>query len=165
MTSEQQLHPNVIPYWRFTRLISLFQKSVIAGIPITVHLIWLPTWTWILYVTVTYVLYLWLTSLFYIFYGVRYMYIRRGYLLTNDEIVIRWGNIWAENVSVIPLSRVQHVDMEQDLIQRKLGISGLAIVTAGDATGVVGLLEADAKMLQRQIVELAKLGETDAYHD
>ncbi|WP_285848447.1 PH domain-containing protein [Paenibacillus sp. MER TA 81-3] len=125
---------------------------------------WLPQWKWIIYVSAFYLLLHWSKDLFYIIYGVRFSYARRSYVLTKDEIVIRWGSIWSVNSSVIPLSRVQHVDIEQDVIQKKLGISEVVIVTAGDATGIVGLLEDDANKLRRQVIELAKIGETDAYN-
>lgn len=69
----------------------------------------------------------------------------------------------AANSSIIPLSRVQHVSIEQDVIQKKLGISDLAIVTAGDANYIIGLLEEDTERLRRQVVELPKIGDSDAY--
>lgn len=73
------------------------------------------------------------------------------------------GKHLAANSSIIPLSRVQHVSIEQDVIQKKLGISDLAIVTAGDANYIIGLLEEDTERLRRQVVELPKIGDSDAY--
>ncbi|BFH12614.1 PH domain-containing protein [Paenibacillus melissococcoides] len=162
--SEQQLHPNVVPYWRIYRLLCALKRTALASIPIIVYLMWLPQWKWIIYVSAAYLFIHWSKDLFYIIYGVRFSYVRRSYVLTTDEIVIRWGSIWAVNSSVIPLSRVQHVDIEQDVIQKKLGISEVVIVTAGDANGIVGLLEDDANRLRRQVIELAKIGESDAYN-
>ncbi|PZM67205.1 hypothetical protein DOE73_02975 [Paenibacillus dendritiformis] len=164
VSEQQQLHPNVVPYWRIYRLFSALKRTALASIPIIVYLMWLPQWKWILYVVAAYLLFHWSKDVFYIIYGVRFSYARRSYVLTTDEIVIRWGSIWSVNSSVIPLSRVQHVDIEQDVIQKKLGISEVVIVTAGDATGIVGLLEDDANKLRRQVIELAKIGETDAYN-
>lgn len=164
VSEQQQLHPNVVPYWRIYRLFSALKRTALASIPIIVYLMWLPQWKWILYVTAAYLLFHWSKDVFYIIYGVRFSYARRSYVLTTDEIVIRWGSIWSVNSSVIPLSRVQHVDIDQDVIQKKLGISEVVIVTAGDATGIVGLLEDDANTLRRQVIELAKIGETDAYN-
>lgn len=161
--SEQQLHPNVIPYWRIYRFLSIIKKTALVSIPIAIHLLWLPQWKWIMYAAATYLLFHWCKALFYIFYGVRFSYARRGYVLTSDEIIIRWGNIWSAHSSVIPLSRVLHVVIEQDVIQKKLGISDLAIVTAGDANYILGLLEEDTAKLRRQVIELAKIGDTGAY--
>ena len=161
--SEQQLHPNVVPYWRIYRLLSALKRTALVSIPLAIHLLWVPQWKWIIFIALAYLIFHWSKDLFYILYGVRFTYDRRTYVLTTDEIIIRWGNIWSVNSSVIPLSRVQHVDIEQDVIQRKLGISEVVIVTAGDANGIVGLLEKDADKLRRQVIELAKIGDTDAY--
>ncbi|WP_028596326.1 PH domain-containing protein [Paenibacillus assamensis] len=164
MEKEQRLHPNVIPYWRLRRLIWLFKSTTLWSVPIAIHLIWMEDWKWLMYIASIYIMYRWLTSILYMTYGVRYRYERSSYRLTNDEIIIRWGGWWSSSSCVIPLNRVQHVDIEQDVIQRKFGLSNLDIVTAGDVNSLIGLRESDTELLQRKIIELAKLGDTNAYH-
>jgi len=104
-------------------------------------------------------------GLFFVFFGVHRKYARRGYLLGEDELMIRWGDVWSDNSSIIPLSRVQHVDQEQDLLAKRLGLSELTITTAGDYHFIVGLTEEGAIKLRRQIINLAKIDNKDAYYD
>lgn len=73
--------------------------------------------------------------------------------------------MWSDNSSIIPLSRVQHVDYEQDMLAKKLGLAELVITTAGDRYFIMGLAEEDAVQLRRQIIELSKLDNKDVYYD
>ncbi|HVH12882.1 MAG TPA: PH domain-containing protein [Longimicrobium sp.] len=67
--------------------------------------------------------------------------------LTEDELLLRSGVLSRRN-RVIPLARVQNVEVRQNLFQRVLGVAELRVETAGSGTeaeavlSVLGLAEA-----------------------
>lgn len=162
---EQKLHPNVIPYWRIMHALGMVKWVAIGSIPLVVRLIWLPAWTWLTVVSGLTVSFFLLRGLFFIGFGVHIKYSRLSYQLGDDEIRIRWGHVWSDNSSVIPFSRVQHADLEQNALAKKLGISALTIATAGDHHAIPGLAEEEAVRLRRRIIDLAKLDDREAYDD
>ncbi|MFP4978685.1 PH domain-containing protein [Paenibacillus sp. CN-4] len=162
---EQKLHPNVIRYWQITFGIHTFKWILIGCIPLMIRIIWLPAWGWLTIISCLVEFYFITKGLAFICFGVYRKYSRRSYLLGDEELMIRWGNVWSDNSSIIPLSRVQHVDQEQNMLAKRLGLSELTITTAGDHHFIVGLTEEDAALLRRQIIELSKLDNKDAYYD
>ena len=67
-----------------------------------------------------------------------------GYIITEDRVEIRHG-IFFLQTTVIPVIRVQHVTISQGPINRKLGISTIAINTASGVFKIEGLSDANAK--------------------
>jgi membrane protein YdbS with pleckstrin-like domain len=67
---------------------------------------------------------------------------RWGYHLADDELLITRG-VWVRAVTAIPVSRVQHVDVRQGLLEQWLGLARLHVHTASGigADGVVPGLE------------------------
>ncbi|WP_161601549.1 PH domain-containing protein [Paenibacillus luteus] len=162
---DQKLHPNVIKYWQFYQMLFMARKIGISAIPLVAYLLWLKTWDVLLFCSIAAIAYYFVRGMLFILIGVNYKYERRSYRLTEDELVINWGNFWRESSTVIPISRVQYVDKEQDRIGKRLGISELCITTAGDDSIIVGLPEEDAEKLRRQIIQLAKREDTHVYYD
>jgi uncharacterized protein len=79
-----------------------------------------------------------------------------------DQLRLRRGVFW-RSTSVIPFSRIQHVDTEQGPLERWLGLSRLIVFTAGirGAENVVpGLAAEEAERLRDALAELG--GRTDA---
>lgn len=162
---EQKLHPNVIRYWQIEYGLHTFKWILIACIPLMLRILWLPAWGWLTMISCLAISFFFIKGLAFICFGVYRKFSRRSYILGDDELMIRWGNVWSDNSSIIPLSRVQHVDQEQDMLAKRLGLSELTITTAGDHHFIVGLTEEDAARLRRQIIELSKLDNKDAYYD
>ncbi|WP_144936908.1 PH domain-containing protein [Paenibacillus sp. 32O-W] len=162
---EQKLHPNVIRYWQIKYGLHTFKWMLLGSFPLIIRGVWLPAWVWLSIISYLAILFFFIKGLVFICYGVYRKYSRRSYLLGDDELMIRWGNVWSDNSSIIPLSRVLHVDQEQDMLAKRLGLSELTITTAGDHHFIVGLTEEDAVRLRRQIIELSKLDNKDTYYD
>lgn len=162
---EQKLHPNVIRYWQIKYTLYNLKWILICSIPLIIRAFWLPAWGWLTMISCLAISSFFNKGFTFICYGVYKKYSRRSYLLGDDEIMIRWGNVWSDNSSIIPLSRVQHVDQEQDMLAKRLGLSELTITMAGDHHFIVGLTEEDAVRLRRQIIDLSKLVNEDAYYD
>ncbi len=84
-------------------------------------------------------------------------YRRWRYRVTNDGIELRHG-VLVRNESSIPHFRVQHVDVRQGVLQRRLGIVSLSISTASPATDaeLPGLEPERAEAIRRLVLDRAE---------
>ncbi|MBX3071314.1 MAG: PH domain-containing protein [Thermomicrobiales bacterium] len=78
------------------------------------------------------------------------------YAIRENEVEIRSG-IWQQTKALIPMSRVQYVDVRQDLIDRRLGLATVMIATAGGSREIPGIAAADAEPLRNRIAALANI--------
>lgn len=62
----------------------------------------------------------------------------RGYALAGDELHVARG-VWTWVHTIVPLARVQHLDIEQGPIERLFRISRLVVHTAGTDHAIVVL--------------------------
>lgn len=65
-------------------------------------------------------------------------YRHQSYRVSDLGIEIRRGVIWRRAI-VVPRSRVQHIDVSQGPLERRLGLGRLAIYTAGTEYAMVSL--------------------------
>jgi hypothetical protein len=61
-----------------------------------------------------------------------------GWALLPNELHVARG-VWTQIYTVVPLSRVQHIDIAQGPVERALGVARLVLHTAGTANSVVVL--------------------------
>lgn len=76
-----------------------------------------------------------------------------GWALGSDELHVAYG-VWTRVYTVIPLARVQHIDVTQDPVERAFGVARLVLHTAGTAHAVVvlpGLARSTAEELRDTI--------------
>ena len=76
-----------------------------------------------------------------------------SYRLSSDELHIRHG-IWTRFYTIIPVGRIQHIDVAQDPAARWFGLASLVVHTAGtrsSSVAVPGLALAEAERLRDQI--------------
>jgi len=66
----------------------------------------------------------------YIVLGPRWRYRAWGYALHDDELLLEHGVITHVR-TVVPLRRIQHLDVSQDLFEREFALGRLVIHTAG----------------------------------
>lgn len=87
--------------------------------------------------------------------------------LREHDFALRKGLIWQRSIFVL-LSRVQHVEISQGIIERRMKMATLKLFTAGGAQAdlkIPGLDRADAMSLRRKVLkasDLVDLGEADA---
>jgi uncharacterized protein len=84
-----------------------------------------------------------------------------GYRVEERVLEIRSG-VWFRVVRLLPLSRLQHVDLHRGPLERAHGLASLTLHTAGSreaSLGIPGLADADAERLRDQ---LAAVGGDDA---
>lgn len=80
-------------------------------------------------------------------------YRRMGYAFSADRLRVVTGYIFQTD-TMVPLSRIQHIDVEQGPILRRFGLADLQVHTAaaGDETVTVpGLARADAEAMREAI--------------
>jgi membrane protein YdbS with pleckstrin-like domain len=152
----QRLHRDYIKTYRITELIAhgIF-LLIIAG-----YFFCVQTWNWTLVplwialavFIVTLPLFTWIIP--------QLKYARFQYELFEDEMEIRSGLIFISNV-LVPMVRVQHVELESGPLMRKYDLASVSIVTAATTHRINGLKLADAERLKRRIGILAKVDEQD----
>jgi uncharacterized protein len=80
-------------------------------------------------------------------------YARWGYDMSNDRLRISRGYLFHSD-TVVPLGRIQHIDVDQGPIQRQYDLATLSVHTAGshnDTVSLPGLLHADAIAMREAI--------------
>jgi len=76
-----------------------------------------------------------------------------GYGIDSDELQVRRG-VWTRVHTVVPLDRVQHIDVSQGPLERALGICSLVLHTAGTLHSQIvlpGLARSTAEGLRDEI--------------
>ena len=82
------------------------------------------------------------------------------YSINENEIDLLRG-ILVKTETLIPLSRVQHVDTSQGPLLRWYGLSSVTISTAATTHQIPGLDEVIADRVRRQISNFARLADDD----
>jgi hypothetical protein len=76
-----------------------------------------------------------------------------GYALDVEELHVAWG-VWIRTETVVPLRRVQHIDVSQGPVERMFGVSRLVLHTAGTLNSLVvvpGLARETAESIRDEI--------------
>ena len=63
---------------------------------------------------------------------------RWGYAFTGEELHVTHG-LWTQVHTIVPVLRVQHIDISQGILERVFGVATLVLHTAGTVTNVVVL--------------------------
>ncbi|MGJ4802701.1 PH domain-containing protein [Luteimonas sp. SDU82] len=80
--------------------------------------------------------------------------------LDGDGYALRRGRLWRQE-TLVPGSRVQHLDLRHGPIERRFGLSTLVIHTAGTRSNAVATAGLDAADAERLRDRLARWIETD----
>lgn len=86
-------------------------------------------------------------------------YARFRYELFEEELEIQSGIIFITNV-LVPMSRVQHVEVESGPLMRRYNLASVSVVTAATTHTIQGLTSDDADGLKRRIGMLARVEES-----
>jgi hypothetical protein len=76
-----------------------------------------------------------------------------GYAMDTEELQVRRG-MWTQVHTVVPLDRVQHIDLAQGPLERSFGVSRLVVHTAGTLHSQVllpGLARPTAEKMRDEI--------------
>ena len=80
-------------------------------------------------------------------------YAARGYVMGDDRLRVVRGVLFRSD-TVVPFGRVQHIDVDQGLLERAYGLATLTLHTAGNHNASVslpGLADADARLMRETI--------------
>lgn len=85
---------------------------------------------------------------------------RWRYEIREEEIDLKHGFIIIKR-TLIPMVRVQHVDMKTGPVMRKYGVASITFSTAAGMHEIPGLALETAEAVRDRIVELARLAHED----
>ncbi|MBS1786486.1 MAG: PH domain-containing protein [Acidobacteria bacterium] len=153
VTAFQPLDPRVVKLWRLTYLITfgillliLLGAVVSIGVAVPAARIWLVV-GWLALTAVS----LW----FSFWFPPRYYHSWR-WRIDARVLELRHGRL-IQHTRLIPLARLQHVDLERGPLERIFGLASLVIHTAGThaaSTRIPGLEAGDAARLRDHLVEI-----------
>lgn len=137
-----RLHPD---YWKIIG-INLLIFFTLLGITMAA-LLWFvdevkPNAKWIIPVYITL-----LVSSFLLF---RVSFKKRGYAIRTHDVIYKSGII-AESTTIVPLNRIQHIELNEGLFSRIYKLGSLQLFTAGGQTGhihISGIAIDEAKRIR-----------------
>lgn len=123
------LDPTAVRLWRFEGFISTGILSCVAlGVVYSIsRAVTVPLW-------VVFIIWAFLGSLLYFSAGwaPSRKYSAWSYRVSEKVLELRFGILWRRSV-MIPLTRLQHVDLKSGPLERRFSVSSLSIHTAGTA--------------------------------
>lgn len=153
----QKLHPDYVKASRLSSILfHIVTLLLVSGW--LVFALW-KDWTlvpvWIAYgiLLVSFVLFTWIVPI--------YEFRSFSFEVFEEEIEIQSGIIFRSNI-LIPMVRVQHVEVGSGPIMRKYKLASVNIVTAATKHEIKGVHQQAAEELKQHIGELAKV---DEQHD
>jgi membrane protein YdbS with pleckstrin-like domain len=153
----ESLDPRVIKLWRLRQ--SIF-AAVLGGVLLFPLFAigfgagqWVPAIAgWLLVVGLL---------MFRLWWHPRRAYRGRGYRLDERVLEIKEG-IWFRSLTLLPLSRLQHVDLDAGPIERGLGLASLVFHTAGTNNAIIVLPGLEAGRARELRDHLVAIGGDDA---
>lgn len=152
------LDPRAIHYWRIHSLIgSCFLLAGLAVVGILVSLsmpsAFLPcltAWSALL-----------LFRIWWFFWFPLRSYRAWGFRVDDKVLETRYG-IWVRVITLLPLSRLQHVDLHRGPLERYFGLTSLVLQTAGTHNATMTIPGLDADLAVRLRDQLIAAGGDDA---
>lgn len=87
---------------------------------------------------------------------------KRGYAIRAKDIIYKSGVI-AESTTIVPLNRIQHIELNEGIFSRMYHLGSLQIFTAGGHSGhlrIAGIPIAEAKSIRDLLLQKLDLIET-----
>ncbi|MBB5356536.1 hypothetical protein HNR43_002545 [Anoxybacillus mongoliensis] len=149
---KNKLSERAVSVWRIYEAIRLI---IFLFLYVVIHF-FVPTWVvWLL-------VFLWIVDVvLFVFFVPLWKWERWRYMIRDREIELEHG-IWIRKRTLIPLRRVQHVDVKQGPLARRQKLASLYIYTAATAHEIPFLDEQEAEKLRYYISSLVKEDENDA---
>jgi len=154
---KEKIHPKALKAWRINGVIKSFiEWLIVIGYFVARHFIeQLP-----FFVGVILIILVLLMTILHIFIVPKIRMYYWGYQINEHDIDIQHGIIVIKR-TLVPMTRIQHVDTEHGPILRLFKLVTLSISTAGTKHKIPALLQDTAEDLRQQISLLAKVSEDD----
>ncbi|MUG67178.1 PH domain-containing protein [Paenibacillus campinasensis] len=148
-------HPDYVTTSRIAGLIGegVIMLAAVAYLIIASRIGWTLIPGWI-------VLGLSLPSLWFTWYIPSFTYKHFGFMVTDEQLELRSGWLWLSD-TLVPMTRIQHVELESGPLLRKYGLAKIKVVTAATTHVIEALKLEEAEALKKRIGELAKVVEYD----
>lgn len=155
-----RINKKAVTSWIISRLITCTIIMLIYGIGIYMFLLPIIKDERLIYLIhgVTGLLFLFLVSYIFIFPLIEYKEWR--YAITDERIDIIYG-IFIRTHMVIPISRIQYIDVGQGPINRLYGIVIITINTAGGVHEIPALTDEEAKKVSSRLTQIIQVGDDD----
>lgn len=98
-----------------------------------------------------------ITTLFFLFF--RASFKKRGYAIRTKDVIYKSGII-AESTTIVPLNRIQHIELNEGFFSRIYKLGSLQIFTAGGQTGhlrIAGVPIDEAKSIRDLLLNKLEL--------
>jgi uncharacterized protein len=146
-----RLDPSVVKLWRLTHTITAAVFMLMASVSALVAGMVSPAdWPWMLAAWVALAaLFLWV-----VFWYPARAYRAWGYRI-DEKVLETHHGIWFRVIQLLPLSRLQHVDLHRGPLERSFGLSTLILHTAGTQHAILtipGLAAEQAVRLRDHLV-------------
>ena len=152
----QRIAPTALRAWRIAAgMVNIILWLLVITLGILTYIYEFSTW----YVTIALILVVVLLILFVVVIP-KIRYRRWRYEIFDKEIYIQHGLIIVTR-TIVPMTRVQHVDTTQGPILKRFNLAGVQISTAATIHTIPALEEADAIQLRDRISELARVAIDD----
>lgn len=153
----QQINRNAIKSWFISRIIFSLIFSVIYGG--LVYKILLPKFGHFLFVQyglniLSIILLVYLSLNTFVFPIIEYK--QWKYVIKHDVIELNYG-IFIKTKIIVPISRIQHLDINQGPIYRLFGLVCLDINTAGDDHEIPALTVSEANFISERLKDIIEI--------
>ena len=153
-SSFKKLPPRAIRVWQIG---AMFSTLLLLAIPAVIWFIFRTIALWLLILIISVFVALLLFQVFWFPYAI---WKRWRYRITDTDIHLKHGVLISKE-TVIPLSRVQHVDTRQGPVLRHYGLSELSVSTAATTHSIPALDMVIAERIRSAITTQAQLAEDD----
>ncbi|MDQ6422839.1 PH domain-containing protein [Paenibacillus sp. LHD-117] len=152
----KRLHRDYLKVYRISELISngIFLVLILTYLGLAIAFDWtlLPVWICLGLLALSLLVFTWIVP--------KVKYARFRFELFEEELEIESGIIFVSNV-LVPMVRVQHVELGSGPLMRKFQLAAVSVVTAATTHKISGLKRDEAEQLKRRIGMLAKVDESD----
>jgi len=152
----KQLHSDYFKVYRISQFISngLFLIAIIAYAIVAQLKDWtmVPVWIAVAVLVLSVAVFGWIAP------AIKKKVFR--YELFEEELEIKSGIIFISNV-LVPMVKVQHVELESGPLMRKYSLASVEVVTAATTHKISGLKLQEAEALKRRIGILARVEEQE----
>jgi|SRR5436190_7796611 len=153
----QRLDPRVVKLWKTHSIIATGVLLLLATIAVVgIGFAGAVRWAWLI------AAWLVLAALraYFFFWHQQRVYRNWGYRLDGRVLETRHG-IWWRQLQLLPLARLQHVDLHSGPIERSMGLASLLLHTAGTHEATVMIPGLDANEAVRLRDHLVAIGGDD----
>ncbi|MER2000203.1 MAG: PH domain-containing protein [Lysinibacillus sp.] len=156
----QQISPNSIKARNMSDLVSTMIGIIVIAVLLfcTYRFNW---WSWLEYVWIGLIIISVLGTVWTYLVSSPLFFKTFRYAITDDFLYIKSG-VWTHSEVVVPMAKIQSIELKQGAIMRKYNVSAVHVSTMQGEHEIPYIEAAVAKKVRDDIAKLARLKELDA---